>query len=43
MDTSDATDEKFLPFHPDFLELHFVQCQPSGKNVNSDDGDTESL
>jgi len=43
VDTTDATDEKFIPFHPGFSELHFAQCQSSGKNIDSDDGYTASL
>jgi hypothetical protein len=38
VDTSDATDEKCIPFHPGFSELHLVQCHSSGKNIASDDG-----
>jgi hypothetical protein len=43
VDTSDATYEKFIPFHPGFSELHLIQCYSSGKNIDSDDGDTASL
>jgi hypothetical protein len=43
VDTSEATDEKFIPFHPGFSELHFVQYHSCGKNIDSDDGDTASL
>jgi len=43
VDTTNANDEKFIPFHPGFLELHFVQCHSSDRNIDSDDGDTASL
>jgi hypothetical protein len=43
VDITDVMDEKLLPFHPGFSELHFVQCQSSGKNIESDDGDTANL
>jgi hypothetical protein len=43
VDTSDATDKKFIPFHPGFSELHLVQYHSCGKNIDSDDGDTASL
>jgi hypothetical protein len=43
VDTTDATDEKFLPFHPGFSELLFVQRQSSSKNIDSNDGNTASL
>jgi len=38
----DATDEKFIPFHPGISE-HVVQCKASGKNIDSDDGYTVVL
>jgi hypothetical protein len=43
VNTTDVTDEKFRAFYPGFSELHFVQCQSSGKNIDSGDGDTASL